>query len=232
MDWCKFSYIVHPESFRSNTQNANAFARRNRPRVKRNGGFICVRVRLRLRSFASTVRVRPHALTCVRTRLRTYIYTQLGPGLVPDPAVPPQRAGSSPIVSSVPAPIGVPPARLRHQPGCTRLARRPTGRDQLDPPLRESSRQINKLHVVRPFVCANCVRVYRYTSVRTRAHKRSFFMRLRACLRAELIKTQNAFARKIFQHANALWVQKLSGCTVFRMMPRRTKIKSMKSFTF
>ena len=39
-------------------------------------------------------------------------------------------------------------------------------------------------------------------------------VRLRACLRAELIKTQNAFARKIFQHANALCVQKLSGCTI------------------
>ena len=90
------------------------------------------------------------------------IYTQLGPGLVPDPAVPPRRAGSSPIASYDPTPIGVQPARLRHQPGCTRLARRPTGRDQLDPPLQESSRQINELCVVRPFVCANCVRVYRF----------------------------------------------------------------------
>ena len=49
--------------------------------------------------------------------------------------------------------------------------------------------------------------------------KRSFLrafacVRLRACLRVELIKTQNAFARKIFQHANALWVQKLSRCTI------------------
>ena len=40
-------------------------------------------------------------------------------------------------------------------------------------------------------------------------------VRLRACLRADLIKTQNAFARKIFQHSNALWVQKLSGCTIY-----------------
>ena len=39
-------------------------------------------------------------------------------------------------------------------------------------------------------------------------------VRLRACLRAELIKTQNALVHKIFQHANALWVQKLSGCTI------------------
>ena len=100
--------------------------------------------------------VRAHALTYV------YIYTQLGPGLVPDPAVPPRRAGSSPIASSVPAPISIPPARFRHQPGCARLARRPTGRDQLDPPLQESSRQIDELRVVRLFVCANCVRVYKY----------------------------------------------------------------------
>ena len=196
----------------------------------------CVYLRSRAFAFAfvceycsrSTARanVRAHALTYV------YIY-QLGQGLVPDPAVPPRRAGSSPIASSVPTPIGVPPARLRHQPSCARLARRPTGRDQLDPPLRDSSRQINELRVVRPFVCANCVRVYRYTI--ERAYARAYInanavsyvrlracvcvrtfacVRLRACLRAELIKMQNAFARKIFQHANALWVQKLSGCTI------------------
>ena len=180
----------------------------------------------------------------MRTRLRTYIYnyTQLDPGLVPDPAVPPRRAGSSPIASSVPAPIGVPPARLGHQPGCACLVRCPTGRDQLDPPLRESSRQINELRVVRLFVCANCERVYRYTI--DRAYARAYtcicacscirvslrlltcinanavsYVRLRACLRAELIKTQNTFARKIFQHANALWVQKLSGCTICYMWP-------------
>ena len=170
-------------------------------------------MRLRLHSFASTVRDRPRAHTCVRTRL--YIYTQLGPGLVPDPAVPPRRAGSSPIASSVPAPIGVPPARLRHQPGCAHLARRPTGRDQLEPPLRESSRQIDELFFVRPFVCANCVRVYKYTI--ERAYARAYtcscicvslrlftcinanavsYVRLRACvclhacLRVELIKTR------------------------------------------
>ena len=34
------------------------------------------------------------------------------------------------------------------------------------------------------------------------------------CLCADLIKTQNRFAHKIFQHSNALWVQKLSGCTI------------------
>ena len=178
--------------------------------------------------------MRAHALTCTYV----YIYTQLGPGLVLDPAVPPRRAGSSPIASSVPAPIGAPPARLRHQPGCARLARRPTGRDQLDPPLRESSCQINELRVVRPFVCANCVRVYRYTIERAyaraytcicacscirvslrlftciNANAVSYVRCVRACLHAELIKTQNAFARKIFQHANVLRVQKLSGCTI------------------
>ena len=45
-------------------------------------------------------------------------------------------------------------------------------------------------------------------------------MRLRTCLRTDLIKTQNAFAHKIFQHSNALWVQKLSGCTI-RVVLRR-----------
>ena len=56
-------------------------------------------------------------------------------GFFLDPAVPPRRAGSSPIASSVPKPIGAPLARLRHQPGCAQGAHRPTGRDQLDPPL-------------------------------------------------------------------------------------------------
>ena len=144
---------------------------------------------------------------CARAYVRIYIYTQLGPGLVPDPAVPPQRAGSSPIASSVPAPIGAMPARLRHQPSCTCLARRPTGRDQLDPPLRVSSRQIDELRVVRPFVCTNCVCVYRYMIERAyvraytcicacsciRVSLRLFtcinanavsYVRLRACVRA------------------------------------------------
>ena len=55
-----------------------------------------------------------------------------------------------------------------------------------------------------------------YMHKRKRSFLRAFAcgVRVRACLRAELIKTQNAFARKIFQHANALWVQKLSGCTI------------------
>ena len=56
-----------------------------------------------------------------------------------------------------------PPARLRHQPVCVQGACRPAGRDQLDPPLRESSRQIDELRVVRPFVtrivCAYTVKL-------------------------------------------------------------------------
>ena len=63
--------IVHPESFRSNAQIAIAFARRNRPRVHRNDEFACVY--LRSHAFASTVRDRPRARTCVRSRARTYI---------------------------------------------------------------------------------------------------------------------------------------------------------------
>ena len=41
-------------------------------------------------------------------------------------------------------------------------------------------------------------------------------MSLRACIFVRvLIKTQNAFARKIFQHSNAIWVHKISGCTIY-----------------
>ena len=89
------------------------------------------------------------------------------------------------------------------------------------------------VRVVRPFVCANWVRVYTIerayariyicacTFIRVSLHlfKRKnanavSYVRMRACLRADLIKMQNAFVRKIFQHSNALWVQKLSGCTI------------------
>ena len=64
-------HIVHPESFRSNAQNAIAFARRNRPRVNRSvrlREFICVR--LHLRAFASTVCDRVRARTCVQSHVR------------------------------------------------------------------------------------------------------------------------------------------------------------------
>ena len=47
--------------------------------------------------------------------------------------------------------------------------------------------------------------------VYTHKHKSSFLhefacVRLCACLRTDFIKMQHAFARKIFQHANAIWV--------------------------
>ena len=50
----EMSYIVHPESFRSNAQIAIAFARRNRPRVNRSDEFACVCICVRLRSTACT----------------------------------------------------------------------------------------------------------------------------------------------------------------------------------
>ena len=67
-------YILHPESFRSNAQNANAFACRKRPCVERNDEFACVY--LRLRAFY----LRSRAFACVRLRdrmrayARTYVY--------------------------------------------------------------------------------------------------------------------------------------------------------------
>ena len=72
------THIVHPESFRSNAQNAIAFARKNRPRVNRSDrlrAFICVRlhaiecVRVRACNRACAY-VRAIARTCVRSHLR------------------------------------------------------------------------------------------------------------------------------------------------------------------
>ena len=63
MEPCTVTCIVHPESFRSNAQNAIAFARRNR-----NGEF--TRVYLRLRAFASTVRDRARARMCMQSLVR------------------------------------------------------------------------------------------------------------------------------------------------------------------
>ena len=55
-----------------------------------------------------------------------------------------------------------------------------------------------------------CEFAFVYMHKRKRSLLRTFAcVRLRVCLRAELIK------RKIFQQANALWVQKLSGCTIY-----------------
>ena len=113
-----------------------------------------------------------------------------------------------------------------------------------------------RARVVRTFVCANCVRVYTiecayacayiYICACTciRVSLRLFtcknanavsYVRLRACLRADLIKTQNAFARKIFQHSNALWVLKLSGCTIrtyiyARLCSRATYVSHVQGF--
>ena len=72
--FCVLVFIVHPENFRSNAQNANIFACRKCPHVQRNDEFAYVYLRLfacvRLRSFASTVRDRPRARTCMRTHVR------------------------------------------------------------------------------------------------------------------------------------------------------------------
>ena len=87
------------------------------------------------------------------------------------------------------------------------------------------------VRVVRPFICTYiydracvCARIYmrmhlyprEFAFVYTQKCKRSF-LREFACVHVfarALIKTQNAFVCKIFQHSNTLWVQKLSGCTI------------------
>ena len=59
---CTCVHIVHSESFRSNAQNAIAFAHRNRPHVNRSD---------HLRAFTFTcVYDRMRARTCVRSHLR------------------------------------------------------------------------------------------------------------------------------------------------------------------
>ena len=64
-------------------------------------------------------------------------------------------------------------------------------------------------------ICA-CICIHVSLRLFTRKNANAVcYVRMRACLRADLIKTQNAFARKIFQHSNALWVHKLSGCTIY-----------------
>ena len=57
--------IVHPESFRSNAQNAIAFARRNCPRVNRSD-----RLRVLFANVCVRAYVRAIARTCVRSHLR------------------------------------------------------------------------------------------------------------------------------------------------------------------
>ena len=64
--------LSNPESFRSNAQNAIAFARRNRPRVNHSDCLraFCVCLRLHLHAFASTVCDRVRARTCVQSHIR------------------------------------------------------------------------------------------------------------------------------------------------------------------
>ena len=66
-----------------------------------------------------------------------------------------------------------------------------------------------------------CINANTVSYVRMRA---CVCVRLRACLHADLIKTQNAFAIKIFQHSNPLWVQKISGCTIYLINTLHVKI--------
>ena len=66
--------IVHPvRVFRSNAQIATGFACRNRPRINCNNEFACVYLCLRAFAFVSTVRDRPRARTCMRSRAHAYI---------------------------------------------------------------------------------------------------------------------------------------------------------------
>ena len=71
--------IVHPERFRSNAQNTNAFARRNCPRVERNDEFACVY--LCLRAFICEYCSRLTACAYVRAYVRTYVYRRFGHGI-------------------------------------------------------------------------------------------------------------------------------------------------------
>ena len=75
--FCVRVLIVHPECFRSNTQNANIFACRKCRHVQCNdefaGVYLCSFACVRLLLFASTVRDRPRARTCIRTHVPIYI---------------------------------------------------------------------------------------------------------------------------------------------------------------
>ena len=64
--------IVHPESFKMQSRLHAEIAHASNATMSLRA-FIWVRVRLRLHSFASTVRDRPRARMCVRTCVRTYI---------------------------------------------------------------------------------------------------------------------------------------------------------------
>ena len=62
-----------------------------------------------------------------------------------------------------------------------------------------------------------CLFTYKNANAVSYVRMREFAcMSVFACVSLRgFIKTQNLFARKIFQHSNALWVQKLSGCTIY-----------------
>ena len=64
-------------------------------------------------------------------------------------------------------------------------------------------------------IACDCVRAFACVRLRACVCVRAIAcVRLRACLHADLIKTQNACKRTHTQNSNALWVQKLSGCTI------------------
>ena len=65
--------IVHHESFRSNVQNAIAFARRNRPCVNRNDEFACDYLRSRAFAFTFVCEYCSRSTACARTHVRTCI---------------------------------------------------------------------------------------------------------------------------------------------------------------
>ena len=71
----QYIHILHPESFRSNAQNANAFALRNRPRVDRNNEFACVYLRL-CACVCIHLRVQ-FTIDCVRIRACIHAYVRI-----------------------------------------------------------------------------------------------------------------------------------------------------------
>ena len=70
--------------------------------------------------------------------------------------------------------------------------------------------------IERAYACAYtymCMHLYSHEFAYVYMHKcKRSFLHAFVCV-AGLIKVQNTFAHKIFQY-NALWVQKLSGCTI------------------
>ena len=77
------------------------------------------------------------------------------------------------------------------------------------PPLRESSRQIDELRVIRLFVCTNCVHVYKYTI--ERAYVRAYTC---SCIRVSLRLLTCI-------NANAVSYVCLRACVCVRVFARR-----------